>query len=68
MQTGYRYAAENGYDIAIQMDGDGQHNAEYIPDLIALIEKERRIWLLDHVLSIKKDFRHRVCAAQVSIF
>ena len=40
MQTGYRYAAENGYDIAIQMDGDGQHNAEYIPDLIALIEKE----------------------------
>lgn len=39
MQTGYRYAAENGYDIAIQMDGDGQHNAEYIPDLIALIEK-----------------------------
>lgn len=41
MQTGYRYAAENGYDIAIQMDGDGQHNAEYIPDLIALIEKRR---------------------------
>ena len=40
MQTGYRYAAENGYDIAIQMDGDGQHNAEYIPDLIAPIEKE----------------------------
>ena len=39
MQTGYRYAAENGYDIAIQMDGDGQHNAEYIPDLIAPIEK-----------------------------
>lgn len=39
MQTGYRYAAEHDYDIAIQMDGDGQHNAEYIPDLIAPIEK-----------------------------
>ena len=39
MQTGYRYAAEHGYDIAVQMDGDGQHNAEYIPDLIAPIEK-----------------------------
>lgn len=37
MQTGYRYAYENGYDIAIQFDGDGQHNAEYIPDLIAPI-------------------------------
>jgi glycosyltransferase involved in cell wall biosynthesis len=25
MQTGYRYAFENNYDLAIQMDGDGQH-------------------------------------------
>lgn len=39
MQTGYRYAAEHGYDIAVQMDGDGQHNAEYIRDLIAPIER-----------------------------
>lgn len=39
MQTGYRYAKEQGYDIAIQFDGDGQHNAEYIRDLIEPIEK-----------------------------
>lgn len=39
MQTGYRYAAEHGYDIAVQMDGDGQHNAEYIRELIAPIEQ-----------------------------
>lgn len=38
MQTGYRYARDMGYDIAIQFDGDGQHNAEYISDLIAPIE------------------------------
>ncbi len=38
MQCGYRYAFANGYDIAIQFDGDGQHNAEYIKDLIAPIE------------------------------
>lgn len=38
MQTGYRYAMENNYDIAIQFDGDGQHNAEYIRDLIKPIE------------------------------
>lgn len=37
VQTGYRYALENGYDIAIQFDGDGQHCAEYIKDLIAPI-------------------------------
>ena len=38
VQTGYRYALENGYDIAIQFDGDGQHKAEYINDLITPIE------------------------------
>ncbi len=25
MQTGYRYAALHGYDVAVQVDGDGQH-------------------------------------------
>jgi glycosyltransferase involved in cell wall biosynthesis len=26
VQTGYRYALANGYDIAVQIDGDGQHD------------------------------------------
>lgn len=38
VQTGYRYALEQGYDIAVQFDGDGQHDAAYIKDLIAPIE------------------------------
>lgn len=38
VQTGYRYALEHNYDIAIQFDGDGQHDAAYIKDLIAPIE------------------------------
>lgn len=37
VQTGYLYAEAHDYDIAIQMDGDGQHNAKYIKDLIAPI-------------------------------
>lgn len=41
VQTGYKFAKDNNYDIAIQFDGDGQHNAEYIMDLIKpLIEGE----------------------------
>lgn len=38
VQTGYKYAYRNGYDIAIQMDADGQHDAKYIKDLIKAIE------------------------------
>lgn len=38
VQTGYQYALEQDYDIAVQFDGDGQHDASYIKDLIASIE------------------------------
>lgn len=34
VQTGYKYAKQNNYDIAIQLDGDGQHKACYIKDLV----------------------------------
>lgn len=37
VQAGYQYALRYGYDIAIQVDGDGQHDARFIPDLIAPI-------------------------------
>src|SRR3990170_2268921 len=39
MQTGYKYALRNGYDIAVQMDADGQHPANQIWDLIAPLLK-----------------------------
>ena len=37
VQTGYKYAFENDYDIAIQIDGDGQHDVSYINDIISPI-------------------------------
>lgn len=41
VQTGYIYAKENGFDIAIQIDGDGQHDVKYLPDMIKpILEKE----------------------------
>ena len=39
VQTGYKYAYENNYDIAIQMDADGQHDAKYISALIQKVEE-----------------------------
>lgn len=35
MRAGYRYALRHGYDIAAQVDADGQHDPEYLPTLIA---------------------------------
>jgi glycosyltransferase involved in cell wall biosynthesis len=33
VQTGFKIASEEGYEIAIQVDADGQHNPSYIPKL-----------------------------------
>ncbi|MGN7456715.1 glycosyltransferase family 2 protein [Paenibacillus pasadenensis] len=37
VQSGYKYALKNDYDIALQVDGDGQHDPSYITKLIAPI-------------------------------
>lgn len=38
VQTGFLYAEENGYDVCVQIDGDGQHIPEEIAKLIGKIE------------------------------
>lgn len=39
VQTGYKYAYYNNYDIAIQFDGDGQHDEKYIDHLVKRINE-----------------------------
>ena len=34
VQCGYRYARANGYDVAVQMDGDGQHDPAYLSAVV----------------------------------
>lgn len=41
VQTGYKYALENNYDIAIQFDADGQHDISYIEKIIEPIIKDQ---------------------------
>lgn len=41
MQAGYRYAFRKKYDIAVQMDGDGQHPADELPKVIQPIMEGR---------------------------
>ena len=41
VQTGYRYARDNHYDIAVQIDGDGQHDVSFLAEMIKLIEENK---------------------------
>ncbi|WP_390565935.1 glycosyltransferase family 2 protein [Mediterraneibacter glycyrrhizinilyticus] len=38
VQTGYKYAWENGYDMAVQVDGDGQHDPEFLELMAEYLE------------------------------
>jgi glycosyltransferase involved in cell wall biosynthesis len=41
MQTGYRYAFEHGFELAVQIDGDGQHDPRELPAIVKpLLEDE----------------------------
>ncbi|VGQ21362.1 glycosyltransferase family 2 protein [Streptococcus pyogenes] len=37
VQTGYRYAQRCGYDVAVQVDGDGQHNPCYLVKMVEVL-------------------------------
>ena len=34
MQTGFQFARDNGFDLAVQLDGDGQHDPRELPRLV----------------------------------
>ncbi|TCZ76100.1 glycosyltransferase family 2 protein [Paenibacillus albiflavus] len=39
MQTGYMYAKKHDYDVAVQMDADGQHDPAYLHELLDALSK-----------------------------
>lgn len=40
VQTGYKYAVRNGYDMAVQVDGDGQHDPKFLEEMAEYLEKQ----------------------------
>jgi len=57
VQTGYRYAQRQGYDIAVQFDGDGQHVAAEIRELLAPILKGRADLVVGSRFLKRGDYR-----------
>lgn len=57
VQTGYLYAYENGYDIAVQMDGDGQHCASEIGKIVKPIIDEEADMVIGSRFLTKEGFQ-----------
>jgi len=68
IQLGLKYALENDYDIAIQFDGDGQHKAIHLKDLINEIENGSDIAIGSRFLKKKKPFTLRMIGSRLISF
>ena len=64
-QTGLRYAAENGYDCAMQMDADGQHKPEFIAPMLAELEDGADIVIGSRFLTVKKPKSLRMVGSYI---
>ena len=57
VQTGYKYAYVNGYDVAVQVDGDGQHDPEFLNEMAEYIEKNKVDMVIGSRFIEKKGFQ-----------
>ena len=65
VQTGMKYAYENGYDAAIQYDGDGQHDAAYIGMMLEALAEGNDIVIGSRFVTQKKDHSARMIGSRV---
>ena len=65
-QAGIRYAYENNYDAVLQFDGDGQHEASCINDLILKMKKtESQIVIGSRFVDKKKPYSARMLGSRL---
>lgn len=60
VQLGYRYARQYGYDIAVQIDGDGQHDIQYIEEMIDMLKSDQADIVIGSRFIEKKGFQSSV--------
>ena len=65
VQTGFKLAAKEDYDVVIQFDGDGQHSAKYIAPLVKEIEKGNNIVIGSRFVDEKKPFTARMMGSRL---
>lgn len=60
VQTGYKYAYENGYDVAVQVDGDGQHDPEFLNTMADYLVKHNVDMVIGSRFIEKKGFQSSI--------
>lgn len=68
VQTGFKLALEENYDVVIQFDGDGQHSAKYISTMVSEIENGNDIVIGSRFVTEKKPFTARMLGSRLISF
>jgi len=69
MQTGFKYALINGFDVAVQVDGDGQHPAEEVQVLLDTLQKHKADLVVGSRFLNKTGYRPSVArGAGITLF
>lgn len=61
VQTAFRYAARNGFDYAVKVDGDGQHPANQIEKLLTLLIENKADMVIGSRFILKEKFQSTFC-------
>jgi len=64
-RTGFKYAYDNGYDCAICIDGDGQHQPKYVHSLIKSVEEGNDYVIGSRFVKEKKPWTSRMIGSRV---
>lgn len=65
VQVGMKYALNNNYDVAVQFDGDGQHQAKELPKLIKEIENQNDIVIGSRFITKSKPVSIRMLGSNL---
>ena len=61
VQTGFKLALREDYDVVIQFDGDGQHSAQYIAPMLEEIKKGNDIVICFYIRKIQQNNLGSAC-------
>lgn len=68
VQTGYKYALNNDYDIAVQFDGDGQHDVKYVKNIIEpILNKEADMVIGSRFIDKESSVFKSSCSRRIGI-
>ena len=67
VQTGFKFAREHGYELAVRLDGDGQHDPRELPRLLAPLERDEAYIVVGSRFARGADEHNPALARRVGI-